>query len=115
MIIPKGILWYMKTASNDSTILSLKTKKRVKELAQMRAKQLGMPLGTIVNAFLRNFGETGELHLVAPEVTPQMAKIIEEFRAEIARGETYGPFTIDEAEAFLDSIPYEPKNKGRVL
>lgn len=90
------------STKNDSTILSLKTKKHVKELAQMRAKQMGMPLGTIINAFLRNFGETGELHLIAPEVTPQMAKIIEEFRAEVARGETYGPFSVEEGIAFLN-------------
>ena len=101
----------MNTA-NDTTILSLKTKKRVKELAQQRAKQMGMPLGTVVNAFLRNFGETGELHLVAPEpVTPRMKQILDEMSAEVARGDTYGPFTIDEAESFLDSIPDESKRK----
>jgi antitoxin component of RelBE/YafQ-DinJ toxin-antitoxin module len=97
---------------NDTTILSLKTKKQVKELAQMRAKQLGIPLGTLVNAFLRDLGQTGEVRFTISEpITPKMAKIIDEMRAEVARGETYGPFTIDEAEAFLDSIPYEPTNK----
>ncbi len=40
--MPKGILRYMST-TNDTTMLSLKTKKEVKELAQMRAKQLGIP------------------------------------------------------------------------
>lgn len=94
----------MKTATkNDSTILSLKTKKQVKALAQMRAEQLGIPLGTVVNAFLRNFGQTGEIHFtVAEPITPKMAKIIEEMRAEIARGDTYGPFTPEEAVEFLD-------------
>ncbi len=95
------------SSSNDTTILSLKTKKQVKALAQMRAEQLGIPLGTLVNAFLRNFGQTGEVHFtVAEPVTPQMARIIEQMRAEIARGETYGPFTLDEAMAFLnDNTP----------
>lgn len=98
--------------SNDTTILSLKTKKQVKELAQMRAKQLGIPLGTLVNAFLRDLGQTGEVRFTISEpVTPKMAAIIDEMRAEIARGDTYGPFTIDEAEAFLDTIPYEPSLK----
>ena len=93
---------------NDTTILSIKTKKNVKALAQLRAKQLGMPLGTIVNAFLRNLGDTGEIHFtVAESASPQLAKIIAEMRAEIARGETDGPFTLDEAEAFLDSISYD--------
>jgi antitoxin component of RelBE/YafQ-DinJ toxin-antitoxin module len=101
----------MNTA-NDTTILSLKTKKQVKELAQLRAKQLGIPLGTLVNAFLRDLGQTGEVHFtIAEPITPKMAKIIDEMRAEIARGDTYGPFTIDDAETFLNEIPYEPTRK----
>ncbi len=100
-------------ATSDSTILSLKTKKQVKELAQMRAKQLGIPLGTLVNAFLRDLGQTGEVHFtIAAPITPKIAKIIEEMRAEITSGETYGPFNLEEAEAFLDDIPYEPDNKN---
>ena len=100
-------------SANDTTILSLKTKKQVKELAQMRAKQLGIPLGTLVNAFLRDLGQTGEVHFtIAEPITPKMAKIIEEMRTEIANGETYGPFTIEQAEAFLDDIPNESANKN---
>lgn len=99
---------------NDTTILSLKTKKQVKELAQMRAKQLGIPLGTLVNAFLRDLGQTGEVRFtIAEPITPKMAKIIEAMRAEISNGETYGPFDIDEAEDFLDSITYEPTRKNK--
>jgi antitoxin component of RelBE/YafQ-DinJ toxin-antitoxin module len=100
------------STTNDTTILSLKTKKQVKELAQLRAKQLGIPLGTLVNAFLRNLGQTGEVHFTISEpITPKMARIIKEMREEIARGDTYGPFDIDEAEAFLDKIPYEALDK----
>jgi antitoxin component of RelBE/YafQ-DinJ toxin-antitoxin module len=97
---------------SDSTILSIKTKKNVKALAQLRAKQLGMPLGTIVNAFLRNLGDTGEIHFTVTEsANPRLAKVVKKMRAEIARGETDGPFTLDEAEAFLDSIPDESADK----
>jgi antitoxin component of RelBE/YafQ-DinJ toxin-antitoxin module len=99
--------------ANDTTILSLKTKKQVKELAQMRAKQLGIPLGTLVNAFLRNLGQTGEVRFtIAEPITPRMAKIIEEMREEISNGNTYGPFDIEEAEKFLDEIPYETEHKN---
>lgn len=51
----------------DSTLLSIKTNKQVKKLAQMRAQQLGFPLGTLVNAFLRNLGQTGEVHFTIDE------------------------------------------------
>ena len=102
LFIPIDILWYMKT-SNDATTISLKTKKHVKSLAQMRARQLGIPLGTVMNAFLRNFGQTGEIHFtVAEPITPKMAKIIDEMREEIANGDTYGPFTLEESFKFLD-------------
>lgn len=90
--------------ANDTTTLSLKTKKQVKELAQLRAKQLGIPLGTLINAFLRNLGQTGEVHFtIAEPITPKMEKIIKEMQAEIDRGDTFGPFSPDEAVAFLDS------------
>jgi antitoxin component of RelBE/YafQ-DinJ toxin-antitoxin module len=94
--------------TNDTTTISLKTKKQVKQLAQMRAKQLGIPLGTLMNAFLRNLGQTGEVHFtVAEPVTSKMEAIIDEMRTEIANGDTLGPFNLDEAEAFLDKIPHE--------
>lgn len=94
--------------TNDNTTISLKTKKHVKQLAEMRAKQLGIPLGTLVNAFLRHLGQTGEVHFtVAEPVTPKMEKIIDEMRAEIMAGDTYGPFNLEESEAFLDNIPHE--------
>lgn len=98
---------------NDSTTLSLKTKKQVKELAQLRARQSGIPLGTLVNAFLRDLGQTGEVHFTISEpITPKMAKIIDEMRTDIANGDTYGPFNIEEAEAFLDGIPYDSDSKN---
>jgi antitoxin component of RelBE/YafQ-DinJ toxin-antitoxin module len=101
----------MNTA-NDTTLLSLKTKKHVKELAQMRAKQLGIPLGTLVNAFLRDLGQTGEVHFTITEpITSKMAQIIDEMRTEIANGNTYGPFDINEAESFLNGIPHEATHK----
>jgi antitoxin component of RelBE/YafQ-DinJ toxin-antitoxin module len=101
---------------HDSTILIIKTKRQVKELAQMRSKQLGIPLGTLVNAFLRDLGQTGEVHFTISEhITPKMAKIIDEMRAEIANGDTYGPFDRDEAESFLDSIPHEQTHKLNIL
>ena len=94
--------------TNDNTTISLKTKKQVKQLAEMRAKQLGIPLGTLVNAFLSNLGQTGEVHFTFDEpITPKMEAIIDEMRAEILAGDTFGPFNLEESEVFLDNIPYE--------
>jgi len=86
----------------DSTLLSIKTKKQEKELAQMRAKQLGFPLGTLVNAFLRNLGQTDDVHFTIDEpITPKMAELIAKMRTEVLNGDTYGPFeTMNDAEFF---------------
>ncbi len=66
-----------------------------------------------MNDFLRNLGQTGEVHFTISEpVTPKMAKIIEEMRAEVTNGDTYGPYNLEEAESFLDSVPYEPERKN---
>jgi antitoxin component of RelBE/YafQ-DinJ toxin-antitoxin module len=90
---------------SETTVITIKTKKRTKELAQMQAKRLGMPLGTILNALLNDFAKTGELHLVPSEpITPKMAEILADAEREIAAGEVHGPFTVEESIEFLDSI-----------
>lgn len=94
--------------ANDTTTMSLKTKKSVKQLAELRAKQLGIPLGTLVNAFLRNLGQTGEVHFsVGEPITDQMAGLLRQMRQEVSQGQVDGPFTHQEAEKFLDAIPHE--------
>lgn len=39
----------------STTVMSVKTEKVIKEQAQKLAKQMGFPLGTLINAFLRQF------------------------------------------------------------
>ena len=95
-------------ADKQTMTIRLKTEKSVKELAELRAKQLGIPLGTLIDAFLRSLGQTGQVHFsVADSMTPQMAGLLREMRDDIARGDTDGPFNLEEAEGFLDSIAHE--------
>lgn len=90
----------MKTA-----VLNVKVDEQVKKRAQAVAGSIGIPLSTLVNAYLIELSNTGQVHFTSAEpITPKMAKIIEEMRAEVARGDTYGPFDgVEEAVAFLDS------------
>ncbi|MGC1177209.1 MAG: type II toxin-antitoxin system RelB/DinJ family antitoxin [Candidatus Saccharimonadales bacterium] len=91
----------MKTA-----VLSVKVDENVKKRAQAVASGFGIPLSTLVNAYLIQLGETKQIHFDATEVmTPKMEKIIEQAEREIAAGETSGPFeTADEAVAYLKSL-----------
>ncbi len=88
---PKYILWFMKT------VLNLKVDKALKVQAQKTAADFGIPLGTLMNAFLRQFVRTKEVNLdLTYQPTKYLADIIKESRAEYARGEANGPFTGDE-------------------
>ena len=88
----------MKTA-----ILNVKVDEQVKKRAQAVAGSFGIPLSTLVNAYLMELAETGQIHFSAVEVmTPQMEEIIEAAQKEIEAGETLGPFeTTEEAINYL--------------
>ena len=78
-------------------MLSVKVDQQVKKRAQLVAGSFGIPLSTLVNAYLMELAETGQIHFSAVEVmTPQMEKIIEQAQNEIAAGETVGPFSTAE-------------------
>jgi addiction module RelB/DinJ family antitoxin len=46
----------------NKTVINIKADKEVKEAAQDIARQLGMPLSTIINAYLRQFVRTKEIY-----------------------------------------------------
>ena len=83
--------------------MSIKIDKTLKARAQATAQAMGIPLSTIINAYLRDVVATGHVEFNATErMTPQMERIIGEVEAEIARGEVYGPFdSMKEAVASL--------------
>ena len=91
----------MKTA-----VLTVKVDDAVKARAQSVAQAVGIPLSTLVNAYLIDLGTTGQVHFAASEpMTPKMEKIIEEAEREIAAGETSGPFdTVEDAIAYLKKL-----------
>lgn len=91
----------MKTA-----ILNVKVDENVKQRAQAVASSFGIPLSTLVNAYLIELANTGQVHFSAVEVmTPKMEQIIEEAHKEIEAGETVGPFSsADEAIDYLKNL-----------
>ncbi|HTE57112.1 MAG TPA: type II toxin-antitoxin system RelB/DinJ family antitoxin [Verrucomicrobiae bacterium] len=88
----------MKTA-----ILNVKVDEQVKKRAQAVAGSFGIPLSTLVNAYLMELAETGQIHFSAVEImTPKMEKLIEQAQKEIEAGDTVGPF--DTAEEAIDYL-----------
>ncbi len=82
--IPKYILWYM----NTHTILNIKTDKKLKADAKQVAEELGVPLSTVINAFLKKFVREKEITLSANPLrpTPYLEQILEEAHAEYVAG-----------------------------
>ncbi len=48
---------------NTKTLLTIKTDKTLKDLAQKTAEEIGIPLGTIVNALIKQFVRNREVTL----------------------------------------------------
>lgn len=91
----------MKTA-----ILNVKVDEQVKKRAQAVAGSFGIPLSTLVNAYLMELAETEQIHFTAVEVmTHQMEEIIEQAQRDIEASDTVGPFdTAKEAIDYLKKL-----------
>ena len=91
----------MKTA-----VLNVKVDQDVKKQAQVVASSFGIPLSTLVNAYLTELATTGQIHFSTVEImTPKMEKLIEQAEKEIAAGEVSEPFdTAEEAIAYLKTL-----------
>lgn len=76
------------------TILNVKTDKDVKERAQLLAKELGLPLSTVVNAFLKQFIREKEVSFSSGyTMTPYLERVIEKAETDRKAGKNIiGPF-----------------------
>ena len=91
----------MKTAT-----VNFKTDDATKTKAQAVAKQIGIPLSNLLNAYLYELANTGSVHFTASEpMTEKMEVLIEEAEKEIAAGKVSGPFdNLEDMFEHLDSL-----------
>lgn len=80
---------------NTKTILNIKTDKKLKEDAQKTAEMLGVPLSTIMNAFLKQFTREKEItfSLDAHKASAYLENLAKEAREEFLSGNSSGSFT----------------------
>jgi len=80
---------------NTHTILNVKTDKKLKAEARKVAGEIGVPLSTVVNAFLKQFVRDKEVTFSASEYrpTPYLAAAIKEAREEYEAGNSTGPLS----------------------
>ena len=73
---------------NTHTILNVKTDKKLKAEAKKVSAELGVPLSTVVNAFLKQFVREKEITFSVNQYrpTPYLEQILEEAQTEYEAG-----------------------------
>lgn len=87
-------------------MLNIKTDVSVKRAAQKVAKEIGVPLSTVVNAQLKRFIAERQLTLRAPEIpNAKTRKILDEAREDFRKGRNTSPGfdNIEDAIAWLNA------------
>ena len=89
-----------------NAVLSVKVDEDVKKRAQAVAGSFGIPLSTLVNAYLNELAETGQIHFMASEpMTKKAKKLIEQAESEISEGAVSDSFSsADEAIKHLKKV-----------
>ncbi len=76
------------------TVLNIKTDIEVKKRAQEIARAIGLPLSTVVNAYLKEFISKEEVTFsVAQQIRPEVEKVLLQASKDCKNGENIiGPF-----------------------
>lgn len=91
---------------NTKTVLNIKTDKSLKESAQAVARDMGLPLGTIMNHYLRDFvAEKKVVFASYPVPNKKTGKLLKQASADYIKNKNIaGPFkTSSAAMAWLNS------------
>lgn len=79
-------------------MINLRIDKSVKQEAQKLAETMGIPLSTLINAYLKQFVRNGDLHIsAAPKMSPYLEKIIAQAEEDFRAGKNISP-EFDNAE-----------------
>lgn len=89
----------------EKTLLNIKTDRKLKRDAQRAARELGLPLGTIVNAYLRELiREKRVVFSVPPTPNARTQKLLRKIASDRKGENSRGPFTYEEAARYLDAL-----------
>jgi len=87
-------------------MINIKTDKEVKDKAQEIAKEIGLPLSSVVNAYLKEFvRERAVRFSVEPEVRPEVGKLLKQASKDYKKRKNIaGSFkTAEEMDTYLDA------------
>lgn len=91
---------------SNKAVLNVKTDAKLKKRAQKAAKDLGLPLGTIINRYLQVFTEEQRVVFERPEVpNAKTAKILRQAEHDIKAGKNLISFnSVKEMDDYLLSL-----------
>jgi antitoxin component of RelBE/YafQ-DinJ toxin-antitoxin module len=90
------------TTITAKTLLTVKTDLSLKKAAQKTAKKIGLPLGTIINGFLRRFIQTKEAYFAESyKPSARLRHSIAEGEKEYADGKYQVAHSIEELKKQL--------------
>ncbi len=87
-------------------VINIKADRETKEKAQKVAKELGMPLSTVVNAYLKQFIRTKEVHFfVEGTLKKTVRKQLDKITEDVKRGRNLSPAfsSVEKAIEYLDA------------
>jgi len=68
------------------TVINIKTNSNVKKSAQKTAKELGLSLSAVINAYLRQFVRNKEVYFsIAPKMSPELENLLSSAEFDIQR------------------------------
>ena len=87
-------------------MINVKTDKKLKKDAQRVAQALGLPLGTIVNHYLRNLVREKRVVFSTPLVPNAKTRaLLDKIERDRKKGKNFSaPLTLDEAIEYLKSV-----------
>ncbi len=89
------------------TVINIKADKEVKETAQKIAKDLGLPLSTIINAYLKQFIRNKSVYFSSSsKISPELEKLLGVVEKDIKNKENISRnfSSVNELSNYLDSL-----------
>ena len=72
---------------DENTVINVKIKKELKENAQKLARDLGLSLSTVINAYLRQFMRNKSVYFtVVPDMSPELERLLGKIEYDVQRG-----------------------------
>lgn len=89
----------------NKTVINIKADKDVKEKAKKIAKELGIPLSTVINAYLKEFIRNREVRLsLEPRLRPEIEKLLLKANEDFKKRKNISPAfsSMEEAIKYLN-------------